>query len=90
MREISAPSEMSQICRQRETASTRSGPTGMQTVRATHLFLSEHEIAKIKKYVPQALKEIPHLILAEDEGGHPVAFMGIEADKLEMQSVIDM
>lgn len=54
------------------------------SVRATHLFLSEHEIAKIKKYVPQALKEIPHLILAEDEGGHPVAFMGIEEDKLEM------
>ncbi len=29
------------------------------SVKATHLFLSEDEIASIKKYVPQALKEIP-------------------------------
>ena len=28
-------------------------------VRATHLFLSDHEIEEIKTYVPQALKEIP-------------------------------
>ena len=60
------------------------------SVRVTHGFLSESEIERIKQYVPQALKEIPHLILAEDEGGHQVAFMGIEADKLEMQSEIDM
>lgn len=26
------------------------------SVRATHLFLSEQEIARIKKYVPQALR----------------------------------
>lgn len=33
------------------------------SVRATHLFLSDNEISEIKKYVPQALKEIPRLIL---------------------------
>ncbi|MEE0727505.1 MAG: GNAT family N-acetyltransferase, partial [Clostridium saudiense] len=32
------------------------------SVRATHLFLSENEIENIKKDVPQALKEIPHLL----------------------------
>ena len=36
-------------------------------VRATHLFLSDHEIEEIKTYVPQALKEIPYLILIENE-----------------------
>lgn len=36
-------------------------------VKATHRFLSEDEIAGIKKYVPRALKEIPCLVVAEDE-----------------------
>ena len=34
------------------------------SVRATHLFLSNEEIENIKKYVPQALKEISYLILS--------------------------
>lgn len=54
------------------------------SVRATHLFLSDSEIESIKEYVPKALHEIAHLILAEDEAGCPVAFMGIEGDTLEM------
>ncbi len=54
------------------------------SVRATHLFLSNEEIINIKKYVPQALKEIPHLVIAEDENGVLIAFMGIEDPKLEM------
>ncbi len=37
------------------------------SVRATHLFLSEAEIAKIKEYVPQALAEAEHLVIAENE-----------------------
>lgn len=55
-----------------------------KSVRATHLFLSNSEVAGIKKYVPQALEEIPHLIVAEDENGLPIAFMGIDGQKLEM------
>ncbi len=55
-----------------------------KSVRATHLFLSDSEIENIKKYVPQALKEIPHLIIAENENGFPIAFMGIDGQKLEM------
>ena len=55
-----------------------------RSVRATHAFLSGEEIAKIKPYVPQALEQVPHLIVLEDEGGAPAAFMGIAERKLEM------
>lgn len=54
------------------------------SVRATHLFLSGSEINHIKEYVPQALMEIAHLMIAENDGGCPVAFMGIENGSLEM------
>ena len=53
-------------------------------MRATHLFLSDSEIEKIKGYVPQAIREIPHLIVGESDKGIPVAFMGIDGRKLEM------
>ena len=39
------------------------------SVRATHLFLSDSEIKKIKEYVPQALAGIAHLMIAEDDRG---------------------
>ena len=55
-----------------------------KSVKATHLFLSDNEIEKIKKYIPQSLTGIAHLIIAEREDGCPVAFMGIEGQKLEM------
>lgn len=54
------------------------------SVRATHLFLSDEEIQNIKKYVPMGLSEIGHLIIASDENKNPLAFMGIEDGKLEM------
>lgn len=54
------------------------------SVRETHLFLSDREIANIKGYVPQALKRVQHLIVLEDENDYPVAFMGIENGTLEM------
>ena len=53
-------------------------------VRATHHFLSEEEILKIREYVPEALRGIPHLVIAEKEDGTPVAFMGIADGVLEM------
>ena len=55
-----------------------------RSVQATHTFLSGEEIAKIKPCVPQALEQVPHLIVLEDEGGAPAAFMGIAERKLEM------
>ena len=54
------------------------------SVRATHLFLSEQAIENIKRYVPQALREIPNLLVAENEAGMPVAFAGVNGRKLEM------
>lgn len=54
------------------------------SVKATHLFLSDNEIENIKKYVPQALKDIPHLIIVQNQKNFPVAFMGLEEQKLEM------
>ena len=54
------------------------------SVKETYLFLSENEIESIKKYVPQALKQIPHLIIVENKNQVPVGFMGIENQHLEM------
>ena len=54
------------------------------SVQATHLFLSNEEIKHIKKYVPQALKEVPHLIILKNENNKTIAFMGINNTKLEM------
>ena len=53
------------------------------SVRATHLFLSESEIDRIKGYVPQALRQVQHLIVAAEDGV-PVAFAGVDGRKLEM------
>ena len=53
-----------------------------KSVRETHLFLSSAEISQIKNYVPQALRQVEHLIVAEDTA--PVAFMGVEKGRLEM------
>ena len=55
-----------------------------KSVRATHLFLSDEEVKNIKNYVPQVLSGIDHLLIAENEVGIPVAFMGIEDGVLEM------
>lgn len=52
-------------------------------VRATHSFLSEQEIAAIKRYVPAALRDVPRLFIAA-ENGCPAAFMGIDGQRLEM------
>lgn len=55
-----------------------------RSVRATHLFLSDGEVKSIKAHVPQALANVAHLIVAENESGVPVAFMGVEDGVLEM------
>lgn len=54
------------------------------SVHATHRFLSDAEIKQIKEYVPQALGGVAHLVVAEREHGVPIAFMGIEHQRLEM------
>lgn len=54
------------------------------SVRATHSFLSEHELQQIKKIVPQALAEVPRLIIVETDHQAPAGFMGINGQHLEM------
>ena len=54
------------------------------SVRATHHFLSDTEVNQIKEYVPQALAGVKYMIVAEDETGTPVAFMGTQDHRLEM------
>lgn len=58
------------------------------SVRATHLFLSDFEIRNIKEYVPGLLESVEHLIVSETDSGNPVAFMGIENHRLEMLFVL--
>ena len=53
------------------------------SVRSTHLFLSEADIASISRYIPLAIKKIPILVIAI-EANQPIAFMGVDADKIEM------
>lgn len=53
------------------------------SVKATHCFLTDEEIIQIKAYVPQALQQVSHLIMIEQDHV-PIAFMGIEDTKLEM------
>lgn len=55
-----------------------------RSVRATHLFLPDAEVERIREYVPQALDGVERLVVAEDEGGRPAAFMGTREDRLEM------
>ena len=58
--------------------------TGWESsIRATHDFFSETNIREIKKYVFQAIEEIPILVVAVDNK-ETLAFMGIAEDKLEM------
>lgn len=58
------------------------------SVRATHLFLSDAEIKHIKEYVVPALEAVEHLIVAKTNAGEPIAFMGINDGRLEMLFIL--
>ena len=47
------------------------------------MFLTNKDIDEIADYVPQALKEVEHLIVARDKNEY-FGFMGIEKQRLEM------
>lgn len=56
-----------------------------KSVQATHAFLSEEEILKIKEYVPGAICGVETLLVLFDKGENsPLGFMGIEGKKIEM------
>ena len=54
------------------------------SVRKTHLFLSENAIAEIKQFIPEALREVPHLVLSVNDAEDPIGFMGIQGRTIEM------
>ena len=54
-----------------------------QSVAQTHTFLTNKDIDEIENYVPQALKEVEHLVVAQNNGDY-LGFMGIEKYRLEM------
>lgn len=53
-----------------------------EAVKTTHHFLSDSEIEAIKEYVPEALQQVEHLLIAEND--QVLGFMGINEQKLEM------
>lgn len=53
------------------------------SVRATHHFLTEEDIQKITPFVKKGLSGVETLVVAYDNQ-RPVAFMGIDTDKIEM------
>lgn len=53
------------------------------SVRATHHFLTENDIQKLVPFVRKGLSGIGKLVVVEDNR-RPVAFMGIDEDKIEM------
>lgn len=54
------------------------------SVKYTHLFLSNDEIDNIKKYVPTALMNVKNLFVVKNELNEIVAFMGVQDKKNEM------
>ena len=53
------------------------------SVRCTHHFLTENDIQKLTLFVKTGLSGIETLVVAS-ENHKPIAFMGIEAGKIEM------
>lgn len=54
------------------------------SVKATHLFLSSSEIKSIKRYVPQALLEVDHLLIIKYKKQKIISFAGVDNQRLEM------
>ncbi|MBR3675647.1 MAG: GNAT family N-acetyltransferase [Alphaproteobacteria bacterium] len=54
-----------------------------RSVSKTHTFLTGKDIAEIENYVPQALKGVAHLVVAQNNGDY-LGFMGVEQHRLEM------
>lgn len=52
-------------------------------MRASHSFLGEKDIERIKGYVPQAILGVEHLVVTSEDG-QSVAFLGAQNGMLEM------
>lgn len=54
------------------------------SVKATHLFLTEDDIAMLIPQVKSGIEEVDKLMVAKDKSGEPIGFMGIGNSKIEM------
>lgn len=55
-----------------------------RSVRATHHFLAESDIVRIRVYVPKAIQTVEHLAATEDSDGKTLALIGAREGRLEM------
>lgn len=55
-----------------------------ESVRTSHHFLSEGDICRLRPLVVIALRGVPHLRVAEGDGGEPLGFLGARGGKIEM------
>lgn len=55
-----------------------------RSVRASHDFLGESDIDRIRPQAREALEAVPDLFLTRDGDGSPAAFMGLAGGELEM------
>lgn len=55
-----------------------------RSIRKTHLFLSERYILELLPDVRQAVLHVPSLMVAVDDSGSAVGFMGVDGTMLEM------
>ena len=63
--------------------------TWESSVRATHDFLNEEDIASLKPYVIEGTKYVTHLLCVRNEKGIIKAFMGVHDFKIEMLFISD-
>ena len=54
-----------------------------RSVRASHSFLSDAEVQRIKGFIPDALRNFPALLVVENAEGVPTAFAGVDGRRLE-------
>lgn len=54
------------------------------SVRATHDFLTDDDIVRIARSVPNAIQDVNTLLIAQDEQGTPLGFCGVENGCIEM------
>ena len=54
------------------------------SVRATHTFLTEVDIAALRQYVPDALRAVEHLTVLLDDNSQLAGFCGVDGRRLEM------
>jgi putative acetyltransferase len=54
------------------------------SVRATHDFVTEADIAVIRPLVAEGLPHVPHLLCVRDHAGQAAGFIGVEDGTVEM------